>query len=92
MDVNRKELLEQLSALDFMLVDLQLYLDTHPYDRNALMQYNSVVMQANMMRQNYESLYGPLNSYRSNSRYSWQWINELWPWQNAFNFKLRGEE
>lgn len=30
---NRNELLKQLTALDFMAVDLQLYLDTHPNDR-----------------------------------------------------------
>lgn len=92
MDMNRQELLKQLTALDFMAVDLHLYLDTHPCDREALMKYNSVVMQANMLRNNYERLYGPLTSYRSPSPYPWQWINNPWPWNCDFNFKLTGKE
>lgn len=92
MDRNRDELLKQLSALDFMAVDLQLYLDTHPYDREVLMRYNSVVAQADMLRRTYERMYGPLYSYRSSSCYPWQWINNPWPWSYEFNYKLAGEE
>ncbi len=92
MDMNRTELLKQLSALDFMAVDLHLYLDTHPCDREALMRYNNTVAQANMLRSMYERAYGPLYSYRSCSGYPWQWINNPWPWSTEFNFKLAGEE
>lgn len=92
MNIDRQELLKQLTALDFMAVDLQLYLNTHPNDREALFRYNSVVAQADMLRQTYERMYGPLCSYRSRSAYPWQWINDPWPWQYGFNFKLAGEE
>jgi len=90
--MNRNELLKQLTALDFMLVDLQLYLDTHPYDRDALMKYNAALMQADMLRNAYERMHGPLTSFRSPSGYPWQWINNPWPWTYEFNFKLAGEE
>ena len=92
MDTNRQELLKQLTALDFMAVDLQLYLDTHPYDREALFKYNQVLRQAEVFRCNYESMYGPLTSYRSPSPYPWRWINNPWPWEYDFNFRLAGEE
>ncbi|MCR4434307.1 MAG: spore coat protein CotJB [Clostridiales bacterium] len=92
MDKNRQKLLKQLSALDFMAVDLNLYLDTHPYDRDALLRYNSIVMQANALRSYYERMYGPLYSFRSTSDYPWRWINNPWPWEYEFNFKLAGEE
>lgn len=92
MDENRDLLLKQLSALDFMAVDLHLYLDTHPNDRNALVMYNNVVTQADVLRQNYERQYGPLFSYRSIGGYPWNWINNPWPWQYEFNFRLAGEE
>ncbi|HHX17585.1 MAG TPA: spore coat protein CotJB [Clostridium sp.] len=89
---NRDELLKQLTALDFMAVDLQLYLDTHPNDREALCRYNTIVAQAAMLRSMFERIYGPLCSYRSASQYPWQWINNPWPWNYSFNFSLAGEE
>ena len=92
MNPNKHDILNKLMALDFIAVDLQLYLDTHPCDRNALMKYNSVVSQAHMLRQTYENMYGPLYSYRSMSKYPWQWINEPWPWQYRFNLRISGEE
>ena len=90
--MTRDQLLQQLSALDFLAVDLQLFLDTHPTDREALTQYNSVVAQAATIRQQYETAYGPIWSYRSPSQYPWQWINDPWPWQYSFNFNLTGDE
>lgn len=92
MYLNKQDLLNKLMALDFAAVDLQLYLDTHPHDRNALAKYNSTVCQAQRLRQAYENMYGPLFSFRSASRYPWQWINEPWPWQYQFNFRIAGEE
>ncbi|MEH7495492.1 spore coat protein CotJB, partial [Neobacillus niacini] len=34
------QMLEQLQAVDFVLVELQLYLDTHPDDLEAIKQFN----------------------------------------------------
>ena len=92
MDCTRHELLRQLTALDFVLVDLQLYLDTHPADQVALAQFNSTLMQADMLRRSYERMFGPLTSYRSPSIYPWQWISNPWPWQYDFNFEIDGKE
>lgn len=90
--MSKDGLLKQLTALDFFAVDLQLFLDTHPTDREALAKYNAVVADSAKVRQQYESMYGPVWSYRSPSQYPWQWINDPWPWQNNFNFKLAGDE
>jgi len=90
--MNKEEMLKELTALDFYAVDLQLYLDTHPADREALPKYNAVVEEANTLRREYEKLYGPLNSYRSVSKSPWQWIDDPWPWQYQFNFSLTGDD
>ncbi|WHH59389.1 spore coat protein CotJB [Petroclostridium sp. X23] len=92
MHMSRDEMLKQLSALDFMVIDLHLYLDTHPCDREALMKYNCVAMQANMLRNTYERMYGPINAYGPIHGYPWQWNNNPWPWSAEFNFQLAGEE
>jgi hypothetical protein len=44
-DDERRELLDQIRAIEFMTVDLNLYLDTHPNDRRALNEYNYYVRQ-----------------------------------------------
>lgn len=76
------ELLEQLQAIDFVLVELNLYLDTHPTDSNALEQFNQQAEQRWAIAQEFESLYGPLLNFgHSYSGYPWQWNNVPWPWQ-----------
>lgn len=86
--MNRDELLKCLTALDFMAVDLALYLDTHPHDDDAINKYNETVDEADKYRLMYEANYGPLCSYRSASRNKWSWINNPWPWTEQFNFEL----
>jgi spore coat protein JB len=79
-------------ALDFVALDLALFLDTHPGDRDALAKYNDTVAQANDLRKEYEDVFGPLYSFRSMSGRPWQWIDDPWPWQFSFNFEAPREE
>ncbi len=75
-------LLEELQAIDFVLVELTLYLDTHPNDAQALEQFNHHVQQRQLLAQRYESEFGPLLQFgRSHSEYPWQWWEPPWPWQ-----------
>lgn len=86
-DMNRMELLKQITAASFVIEDFQLYLDTHPEDKEALMRYNAAVMQCHMLKQTYEKMYGMLSEHTP-SPYPWQWICEPWPWEYEANFKL----
>lgn len=79
---DRKELLKQIMAVDFTLVDLNLYLNTHPYDMRTINLFNSYVQKSRMLRNNFERLYGPLVVNNSNG-FPWQWIEEPWPWQSC---------
>lgn len=84
--MNRDELLTELMQLDFMAVDIVLYLNTHPDDKAAIAQYNKTVTAADTVRSKYEAMYGPLCSFRSlSSEDDFNWINNPWPWQAAFN-------
>ncbi len=80
-EMNRERLLREIMAVDFSIIELNLYLDTHPNDMNALMLYNNYVQRSRMLRQRFESMYGPLNALMSTSRYPWQWIQGPWPWE-----------
>jgi spore coat protein JB len=76
------ELLEQLQAVDFALVDLTLYLDTHPQDYQAIQQFNQLAQKRKQLKKQYETSYGPLQQYgNSYSNYPWNWDDAPWPWQ-----------
>lgn len=76
----RDKLLKELMALDFMAIELNLYLNTHPYDQRALMVFVNTVQRCKMARDNYERMYGPITASASNS-FPWPWIEEPWPWE-----------
>ncbi len=90
--MERDNLLLELTALDFMAVDLCLYLDTHPGDCEALAKYNECVILADQVRCEYEAKYGPLCSFRSYAGESYRYIDDPWPWCASFNFNLPCEE
>lgn len=76
------QMLLELQETDFVLVELNLYLDTHPQDTQALQQYNELVQQRWQQAQQFEECYGPLMHFgHSYSRSPWQWIDTPWPWQ-----------
>lgn len=85
---DKLELLKKISALDMVAIDLHLYLNTHPKDQAALSKYNSVTMESQMLRKNYEKKYGMLTMNGINDSRVWQWIDEPWPWEYKANYRL----
>ena len=79
-------LLHTISVLDFTLVDLKEYLDTHPYDAEALrsfQHYNKLKQQAVT---NYTVKFGPLNTNNILScSDSWKWALQPMPWEVRCN-------
>jgi spore coat protein JB len=81
----RTQLLLQIMALQFTAVDLNLYLDTHPEDRRALMDYNATVQELSQLKEQYSRRFGPLMNFGScPSQYPWAWVNDPWPWEVTF--------
>ncbi|GAA0329601.1 spore coat protein CotJB [Bacillus carboniphilus] len=76
------DLLEKIQAADFVLVELTLYLDTHPDDMAALQQFNQYAQYSKQLKQMYEETYGPLQQYgNSYTDANWSWGRSPWPWQ-----------
>lgn len=74
--------LQELQAVDFVLIELTLYLDTHPQDHQALHQYNQCAQNRMQLAHQFEMEFGPLKSYGQGfSKQPWQWIDSPWPWQ-----------
>ena len=78
----REELLEQISALEFVLQDLKLFLDTHPCNQEALKIYREYVQKARELRTQYTAFYGPLMAENYEPENYWAWINNPWPWNS----------
>jgi spore coat protein JB len=75
-------LLEDIQAVDFVLVELTLYLDTHPEDVNALNQFNQYAAYGKQLKARYEAAFGRLLQYgNSLAGDAWKWCKAPWPWQ-----------
>jgi spore coat protein JB len=74
--------LHDLQAVDFVLVELTLYLDTHPDDLGAIQQYNQFAQKRMQIARQFELEFGPLMHFgHSYTKQPWQWIEPPWPWQ-----------
>ncbi|WP_281885599.1 spore coat protein CotJB [Paenibacillus sp. YYML68] len=75
-------MLHELQAVDFVLLELNLYLDTHPHDTQAIQQYNQCAQQRKALAYQFELEFGPLQNYgQSYTKQPWQWNDTPWPWQ-----------
>jgi spore coat protein JB len=75
-------LLHDLMAVDFVLLELNLYLDTHPNDAQAVRQFNEFAVRRKQLVEQYEKQFGPLMNFgHSLSPQPWAWNNGPWPWQ-----------
>lgn len=77
------ELLTYIDAYFFAGLELKLYLDNHPNDRDAFNLFNQYRKDYDKYLKDYESKYGPIliNSNAIES-YPWAWVNNPWPWDN----------
>jgi len=76
------ELMRQIQEVDFVLVELNLYLDTHPDDQAAIAQYNQFAQRSMALKQQFEALFGPLRHFGSSySPAPFAWKEAPWPWQ-----------
>lgn len=73
-------MLKEIMALEFTVLELSLFLNTHPLDREALEDHNRFARKLRDLKMEYQRMYGPLRS-KCVSRYPWQYISTPWPWQ-----------
>ena len=76
-------LLTDIDALGFAMIDLNLYLDIFPDDKEKINLYNEYKREKEILLKQYETSYGPItqNSDSLNS-IPWAWNNMPWPWDN----------
>lgn len=74
---------KRIASIRLKLYDLQLYLDTHPFDKDMLCLYQDTADEAMEKREEYESKYGPLTAVDAATDCEWLWISNPWPWDRG---------
>lgn len=77
--------LGELMALDFVALELQLYLDTHENDEEAFRLLQSALKLSSEAQSKFASLYGPITSADLSSSKAFTWLKNPWPWDYSAN-------
>lgn len=78
---NKEQMLQDISTVDFVLVDLMLYLDTHPFDRGAMDYFNHYSRMKNQMTREFSQKFFPLTKDLADSNKEWRWGAAPLPWE-----------
>lgn len=73
--------LNQLMEIDFVLVELLLYLDTHPNDSRAMREFCSVSKKHQRLMREYQDKCAMITVANCKDELPWRWIEEPWPWE-----------
>lgn len=81
----RKKMLSEIGQVSFAMTELNLYLDTHPFDQMAIDKFQKYSSKRNKLLSEYTQLYGPLiiDTQNTNSR-EWKWATQNWPWERGY--------
>ena len=82
-DCEREEMLMIIRELNFAVIELGLYLDTHPEEQRALCLHRKYVKELKELMDKYQKVYGPLSIYFPCNK--WRWLEEPWPWERGNN-------
>lgn len=77
----REDLLMQIDEQRFAMIDLGLYLDVYPNDKNILNEYNNHLKKEQELINTYENKYGPLSLTSKVQTNNWLWNNSPWSWE-----------
>ena len=77
----RAEMLERIKCLNFAIIELGLYLDTHPDDEKALCLHRKYSKEYRELTDKYQKIYGPLTIQFPCNK--WRWLESPWPWEGG---------
>ena len=78
--MQKNNLLKQIMAFEFCLIDLTQYLDTHRDDKELISLFNEYKGVLYELKNKYEEMYGPLTPMTTDKDY-WNWTDGPWPWE-----------
>ena len=75
----REAMLKKLSAYQFTLWEIHLYLDTHPRDLHMVEAANKAAAKYKALRSEFEEKFYPLTADKA---HGYEWFKGPWPWEN----------
>ena len=80
----RKDLMDKINLYSFAMNEANLFLDTHPYDVDAMAYFQKHrALRVEAMKE-YAKHYAPLAiDYAVCDKMPWKWVNEPWPWEGV---------
>ncbi len=83
--MSREKLIRAIQEYGFAAVELNLYLDNFPYNKEALNDFNYISQELHNLKAQYERRFGPLKNFGEDmSDYPWQWVEGPWPWECGY--------
>ena len=79
--MNKEKLMKEIQEVGFALVDLNLFLDSHPDNKLALDFFEDMQIKYAQLQADYEMEFGPLTAFDTNTEQGWSWIQNPWPWE-----------
>ena len=72
----RSDMIQKIKEYKFAIIEIGLYLDTHPDDQKAICLHKEYSNKYKKLTDQYQKLYGPLTiMYPCNK---WRWLEEPW--------------
>lgn len=81
--IERYKLYQWIHMVSFAVNDINLYLDTHPQDREALEYFNHYRELRMQALKEYESKFGPLTIDTATPEGKWLWSTQPMPWEGG---------
>ncbi len=76
-------MLKDIGIVDFTLVELTLFLDTHPDCQEAMDYFNHYAKIKNKMVKEFSQTYFPLTKDHAESNTNWRWGLAPLPWERS---------
>ena len=70
----------EMMAIDFVVDELELYLDTHAEDTEAFELYQTMLALQQEARERFTRQCGPVRQSDMLGASSYTWLNDPWPW------------
>ena len=81
----QEQLLRDIGIVSFVVIELTLYLDTHPTDRSAMEYFNHYRNIRNQMTKEFSTKYYPLTTDMTECGKDWKWGAAPLPWEGGCN-------
>lgn len=78
-----EQMLKDINIVDFTVIELTLFLDTHPCDRSAIEYFNHYNRIRTQLKKEFSKTYYPLTLDYAEGNQDWRWAEAPLPWEGG---------